>query len=221
MSRKPRLLDAFCGAGGAARGYVFAGFDVRGCDHVEQPNYLRSGASAFVRADAIEFIRDHGHEFDVIHASPPCPAYSAATRPDRRAEHPDLVGPTRELLAATGKPWVMENVQGAPMRFAFMLCGSMFGMKVRRHRLFESSVMMFTPPCRHHLQPVTLSVTGTGYGGKHKRNGMKPAGIEEAREVMGVGWPMTIKELSNAIPPAYTRWIGERLLTILSTEERP
>jgi DNA (cytosine-5)-methyltransferase 1 len=211
----PRLLDLFCGAGGCSVGYSRAGFDVVGVDIKPQKNY----PFEFVQADALQYLADHGQEFDAIHASPPCQHYSAATRDVNRENHPDLVAECRELLERSGKPWVIENVMGAPLSgFSAVMCGSMFGMKVRRHRLFETSFLMLSPPCNHAAQPVVLSVTGTGYGGKHKgHNGTKPSGVVEAREVMGVDWPMTIAELSNAIPPAYTFFVGKQLMNVLGS----
>ncbi len=213
MARRPRLLDLFCGAGGCSVGYHRAGFKVVGVDIKPQPNY----PFEFHQGDALEFLERHGQDFDAIHASPPCQAYSAATAGKNRENHPDLIGPCRDLLTLTGLPWVMENVSGSPLAgLSAVLCGSMFGMKIRRHRLFEASFLILTPPCNHAAQPVVLSVTGTGYGGKHKgHNGTKPSGIVEAREVMGVDWPMTIRELSNAIPPAYTQYVGNQLLAIV------
>ena len=148
----PRLLDLFCGAGGCAAGYVRAGFEAHGVDLADQPRYLLSGASSFTRADALEYVQAHGRGYDVIHASPPCQAYSKATawRGDR-SRHPDLIAITRELLEATGRPWAIENVPCAArhMRSPVLLCGTMFGLRVRRHRLFELSAgFLLTPPRR-------------------------------------------------------------------------
>ena len=148
----PRLLDLFCGAGGCAAGYVRAGFEAHGVDLADQPRYLLSGASSFTRADALEYVQAHGRGYDAIHASPPCQAYSKATawRGDR-SRHPDLIAITRELLEATGRPWAIENVPCAArhMRSPVLLCGTMFGLRVRRHRLFELSAgFLLTPPRR-------------------------------------------------------------------------
>ncbi len=215
-----RLLDLFCGAGGCAVGYHRAGFtDIVGIDLVHQPRY----PFAFVRMNAIKYLLQHGHEFDAIHASPPCQRYSVATSKQEQSGHPDLIGPCRRILTATGRVYVIENLTRSPLlSSSVVLCGSMFGMKVRRHRLFESNVLLSAPRCRHDLQPVVLSVTGSGYGGKHKGHGAtKPKGIDEAREVMGVDWGMTIKELSQSIPPAYTEHIGKQLLAHLATDLPP
>ena len=156
---KPRLLDLFCGAGGCSVGYSRAGFDVVGVDNRPMPRY----PFTFVQGDALEYLAAHGGEFDAIHASPPCQRYSvlAAMHPDR--EYPDLLQPARELLEASGKPWVIENVETAPMEreanlfgFGVLLCGSMFGLGVprgylRRHRCFETSFPVPQPACDHFL----------------------------------------------------------------------
>ena len=203
--KRPRLLDLFCGAGGAAAGYTLAGFDVTGVDHAPQPRYPLSGAVEFVQADALEYLAGHGREFDVIHASPPCQRYSKATpwRGDP-ADHPDLLGPTRDALAANGRSWVIENVeQAAPwMRCPVMLCGSMFGLRVRRHRLFELSAgWLLVPGCRHRPGDYCFD-----HGAK------QPESVY--RDAMGCHW-MTVHEARQAIPPAFTEHIGRQLLTHL------
>jgi DNA (cytosine-5)-methyltransferase 1 len=145
MSR-PKLLDLFCGAGGCSVGYARAGFDVVGVDNMPHPDYP---FPMFV-ADAIEFIEDGWIEagnFDAVHASPPCPRYSVATPSAARDKHPDLVAPVRELLRATGLPYVIENVPGAPLDTPILLCGSMFDLGVRRHRLFETNAPALQPEC--------------------------------------------------------------------------
>lgn len=209
MSR-PRLLDLFCCAGGASMGYYRAGFDVVGVDIERQPNY----PFPFHQADALTFPLDG---FDVIHASPPCQDYST-TASLHDVEYPRLVEPVRERLQATGLPYVIENVQGAPLVNAIRLCGSSFGLGVRRHRLFEIHPMPIgVPPCAHHLQPEPIDVTGTGGARSGPRldggggNSRKPQNLAHARQVMGIGW-MSRAELSEAIPPAFTEWIGDRLL---------
>lgn len=207
---RPRLLDLFCCAGGAAMGYHLAGFEVVGVDVRPQPRY----PFAFVQADATTFPLDG---FEAVHASPPCQAYSAATPEDGRRRHPDLVGPTRERLIASGLPYVIENVVGAPLRNPVMLCGSSFGLAVQRHRLFETNFPVWGVPCAHHLQqarryPATrpgrgrsrvVQVNGNG-GGEAKRAELWAA-------AMGIDW-MIKAELAQAIPPAYTRHVGEALL---------
>ncbi len=218
---KPRLLDLFCGAGGAAMGYHRAGFEVVGVDIAPQPNYPFD----FYRGDALTvlgFIGDWDEKFDAIHASPPCQAYSHvrnAVWPDR--EHPDLIPAVRDLLEATGLPWVIENVPGAPLRDPILICGSMFdpALEVKRHRLFEANWSLEPPmwPCRHKLWyprfPATrsrrsgfasvVSVYGHG-GGLAKEAGLWAHAME-------IDW-MTKREMAEAIPPAYTELIGSQLL---------
>lgn len=221
---RPRLLDLFCCQGGAAMGYHRAGFDVVGVDIEPQPRY----PFEFVQADALEYLVDNWRNFDAVHASPPCQAYSdMKSAPNARAGHPQLIEPTRTRLAATGLPWVMENVEGAPLANPVTLCGSMFGLGVpgyqlRRHRLFEAStgVLIRTPECAH-----SGAVIGV-YGGHVRsrsdyRGGADFAGQDRpalGRQAMGIGW-MTMDGLSQAIPPAYTEFIGTQLLDHLSLSQ--
>lgn len=212
---KPRLLDLFSGAGGAARGYQLAGFHVTGVDIAPQPRYA---GDAFHQADALEFLAEHGREFDAIHASPPCQGYSklAAMHPGR--DYPLLIEPTRELLVKTGLPYIIENVEGSPLprhpqlngTWGFCLCGSMFGLGVergflRRHRLFETSFPVPQPLCRHRGPAVGVYGHG-GHTGKHRMLYRK-----EAAEAMGIDW-MTRDEMCEAIPPAFTLYVGGFLL---------
>jgi DNA (cytosine-5)-methyltransferase 1 len=213
---KPRLLDLFCGAGGCSVGYARAGFEVVGVDINPQPRY----PFEFHQADALEFLKAHGREFDAIHASPPCQRYSEVTRciPGRAQKHPDLVDPTRELLQRSGRQWVIENVPGAPLRDPLLLCGTMFGLRVIRHRLFESSVFLWSPgqQCWH---PQRGKVGGTGVRGKKPGDWISVAGsptVAVAGPAMGIAWPMSRKELANAIPPAYAEFIGKQLLSALT-----
>lgn len=222
MSR-PRLLDLFSGGGGAAMGYHRAGFDVLGVDINRQPNY----PFPFVQMDAIEYVKALWREqqrgnpvpFDVIHASPPCQAYTrkAADWGRKRnhwIEHPDLVAPTRTWLVALNRPWVIENVPGAPLNAQLMLCGTMFGLAIRKHRLFESSesLPLAPRPCSDH------SECYNPWQGKGRS-------AAKLREAMGIDWlPISggasrkagyTGDLFNAIPPAYTEWIGTQLLASL------
>jgi DNA (cytosine-5)-methyltransferase 1 len=206
-----RLLDLFCGAGGAAMGYSRAGFDVVGVDLVAQPHY----PFEFHQGDALEWPLDG---FDVIHASPPCQDYSvlAAMHPER--EWPRLIEPTRQMLLEVGVPWVMENVDTAPLakqatldgRFGVELCGSMFALGVergylRRHRLFESSLPVSQPPCSHRGRAVGVYGHG-GHTGKHRM-----LYRAEASQALGIDW-MTRDEMTQSIPPAYTEFIGRQLI---------
>ncbi len=226
---KPKLLDAFCGAGGCTRGYQDAGFYVVGVDIKPQPRYI---GDEFHQGDAIEFITAHGAEFDVIHTSPPCQAYSEATPTAYRESHPDLIPATRAALQATGKPYVIENVENARVELVnpVKLCGSMFGLPIWRHRYFEiyPPIFLLTVPCNHNRRPIAATInqrarlvevpvlcTGGGDGQRAKRKTHRPRGkVEEIRWAMDIDW-MVQAELTQAIPPAYTRWIGERLIEIL------
>ncbi len=224
---KPRLLDLFCGAGGAAMGYHRAGFEVVGVDIDPQPNF----PFEFYQADAMTWFDFDG--FDAIHASPPCQAYSAGTGKERAAgkRYPDLLPPTRELISATELPWVIENVPGAPMRPDFVLCGSMFGLPgLRRHRWFETSWNGFEMAlaCDHSRNAVT--VVGHGPNSKsplyrERRKRMK-AGEDAEKwwwtmccEAMGIDW-MNRDELAESIPPAYTELIGAHLLAAIPSSAR-
>lgn len=217
---KKRVLDTYCGGGGCGMGYHRAGFEVVGVDIARQPHY----PFEFVQADAIEYIRAHGHEYDLIHASPPCQLYSV-TASLSNGNHPDLVGPTRDALLAVGKPYVIENVEGAPLDNPLTLCGTMFGLQVLRHRLFEiwPNPIWFPPyPCKHD---------GRATGNAHRKDGLRVtasfahgykfltiAGHDflagEARTAMDIDW-MPKSRLAQAIPPAYTEWIGKQLLEML------
>jgi DNA (cytosine-5)-methyltransferase 1 len=211
---KPRLLDLFCGAGGAGMGYHRAGFEVVGVDNRPMPRY----PFEFHKADALEYVAEHGHEFDVIHASPPCQAYSESTPPEFRALHPDLIKPTQKALRETGKPYVIENVEMARAHLVnpLMLCGSMFGLKIWRHRYFEICPIWLMSPmsCRHDFDPILIS----GQGSTPKRNGKRyKSPIAEKREAIKIDW-MTVYEITEAIPPAYTEFIGRQLLQALEVQ---
>ncbi len=198
---RPRLLDLFAGAGGAGMGYHRAGFDVTGVDIEPHDDY----PFALIVADALEVLTDEAFlsDFDVIHASPPCQHYAPVTAwRGNHDDHPDLLGPTRDLLTATGLPYVIENVPGAPMRVDYMLCGSMFGLRVRRHRWFETSHPTYDllPPCDHRgLLPFM-----------HK-------GERAYTDALGCPW-MNNRDGRDAVPPAYTQHIGEQLMAHLTAE---
>lgn len=218
-----KLLDAFCCEGGSTAGYQAAGFHVTGIDLDPRPAYP---GDAFIQGDAIEYIRAHGHEYDAIHASPPCQRYSAATPHHRRDEWPDLIAPTRQALNEVGKPWVLENVEGARRHLdhAIRLCGSSFGLRVRRHRWFESDVLLMPLPCEHAAQGAPIGVYGqhgdlnggVGRPGGTSR-GVKARDLDEARTAMGMPWA-TWRGCVEAIPPAYTEWIGTQLAAHIRQE---
>jgi DNA (cytosine-5)-methyltransferase 1 len=207
-----RLLDLYCGAGGAGMGYHNAGFEVVGVDINPQKNY----PFEFHQADALEFLKEHGHDFDAIHASPPCQRHSAMSncRPGLADEYPDLVAPTRDLLEASGKPWVIENVVGSPLVNPITLCGTMFGRELYRHRLFESSFHMPEPEHPKHVIPA--SKAGHWKPGTVMSVSGHIAPIAKAREIMGIDWTNR-EELAESIPPYFTeyvgRWLGLAALT--------
>jgi DNA (cytosine-5)-methyltransferase 1 len=231
---KPRLLDLFCGAGGAAMGYHRAGFEVVGVDIKPQKNY----PFEFVQGDALEYVQEHGGEFDAIHASPPCQSHSTLKFMPNAREHECFIDRTRELLKATGVPWVIENVPGAPLEArppslfsdvsGVTLCGTHFGLnngthELRRHRLFEASFAIAQPACNHKLSVI-------GFYGDHARtrqrtiagNPNRGGDITERErklalvwELMGIDW-MEWTECCQAIPPAYTEFIGRRLMEELT-----
>jgi DNA (cytosine-5)-methyltransferase 1 len=212
MRAKYRILDLFCGEGGAGFGYHLAGFDVVGVDCKPSSRYPFD----IVSGDALLVLKSRHQEFDAFHASPPCQHYSCA-RTLKGNSHPDLVAPVREALQATGKPWVIENVVGAPLRNATLLCGLMFGLNLYRHRLFESSVILdflLHPP--HHAPVQRL--------GHPLRQGEimqivgHVNGVPQARIEMECPW-MSQWGLSQAIPPRYTKWVGEQLISALDAME--
>lgn len=203
MSR-PRLLDLFCGAGGAAVGYHRAGFEVVGVDIADQPNY----PFEFIQGDALEMLWAHGEwgipaDFDAVHASPPCQFYAGSTAwRGRRENHPDLIAPVQELLRATGLPYVLENVPDARrhLRHPLLLCGTGLGLPFRRHRYFELAWPWpaMQHPCHHRAADYSFD-----HGAK------QPESVY--RDAIGCEW-MTVEESRQAIPPAYTELIGTHLM---------
>jgi DNA (cytosine-5)-methyltransferase 1 len=203
----------FCGAGGCSVGYARAGFEVVGVDHRPMPRY----PFVFHQADALDFAAKHGREFDAIHASPPCQKFSQTRtiHRGRRSEkkHPDLIDPTRQRLEKSGRPWVMENVPGAPLEQSIVLCGSYFGLRVKRHRLFESNVWLMAPgrECYHPPRGSFVQAGRKIEEGDWVIVAGHISGVRLAGKAMGIDW-MTRDELVQAIPPAYTEWIGRQLI---------
>lgn len=219
--RVPRLLDLYSGAGGAAMGYDRAGFDVTGVDIAPQPRY----PFRFIRADALEYVIAHGGEYDAIHASPPCQKYLNLTRVNetlgRANGHPDLIALTRAALMAQSPPWIIENVEGAPLRNPVRLCGTAFGLPLRRHRLFESSVMLFGTVCCHDRFTEPRYWTGWRPNGERRLATVVQVyghggNVGEWAAAMDIDW-MNRRELAEAIPPAYTAYIGAQLLAALTS----
>lgn len=204
---RPRLLDLFCGQGGASMGYNLAGFEVTGVDINPMPRY----PFTFVQTDAVEFVREHGHEFDVIHASPPCQGESLLQAVNNnRDRHPRLIVPTRDALVAAGKPYVIENVVGAKLFAPIRLCGEMFGLSVIRHRLFESNVPLAAPVHVKHRGRVRGWRHGVYHDGPYVAvygEGGGKGTTAEWSAAMGIDW-MTRDGLREAIPPAYTEHVG-------------
>jgi hypothetical protein len=209
VRRRLRLLDLFCGGGGASAGYHAAGFDVVGVDIAPQPDY----PFPFVQADALSVDLSG---FDVVAASPPCQHYSRATPRARRASHPDLVAPVRQRLqtaVAAGliRAYVIENVPGSPLLNPVTVCGDTLRLGVRRHRLFESNLSLAGTPCWHDRPAPPVPVYGS-YGQRGRRP--STSDTDTARAAMGIDW-MPWPALTQAIPPAFTHWLGVQLLTRL------
>jgi DNA (cytosine-5)-methyltransferase 1 len=219
-----KLLDLFCGQGGMAMGYADAGFRVIG---VDSQDFSARYPYGFRQADALDVLRDTDYVkgFDAIHASPPCQAHSQIT-PDRDL-HESLIEPVRDLLAATGKPYVIENVPGAPLRNPVQLCGSSFGLRVRRHRLFEVSFPLVAPPCDHAWQNSDpLFKVRASHRPNAERRWSGVLGVHGGADstdawadVMEIEH-MTMRGLAQAIPPAYAEYIGNRLRRHLIDAER-
>ena len=206
-----KLLDLFCGAGGASAGYAAAGFEVHGVDLKHGKRYPYT----YVRADVLDVLRDKNYldQFDVIHASPPCQTHSI-TQHLRNAQGKttsklDLIPETRAALIESGKPYIIENVPGSPLINPIQLCGSSFGLKVRRHRLFESNMALIGSVCNHKLQGRPIGVYGS-LNDEIPKGGKTAATIDEARNAMGISWAIWT-ELVEAIPPAYTKYLGGQL----------
>jgi DNA (cytosine-5)-methyltransferase 1 len=206
---RPRILDLFCKAGGCSVGYHRAGFEVEGVDIEPQPNY----PFKFTQMDWLEYLETNDlSRFDAIHASPPCHRYSKLNAINKKDHYPDLVEPVRNKLLEIGKPFIIENVVGAPLRDPIMLCGTMFGLKVFRHRLFESNVFMFEPPHpKHDGSTGTHRWPYVPINGYLQISGEGNYKFEDGCKAMGIDWMKTKEELNNAIPPAYTEWIGQQL----------
>jgi DNA (cytosine-5)-methyltransferase 1 len=226
MSR-PLLLDLFCGAGGAAMGYHRAGFDVIGVDISPQPHY----PFGFVQADALEYLAWADlNVFDAIHASPPCQAYSAYRRRGSGVggSHPKLISAVRKALVKIGLPYAIENVPGAPLLESVQLCGSSFGLDVRRHRLFETwfpasrQAVPWEPAepmmCNHGWQtPRFPPASNRTRLRSTVEVGVRRIPLAVQQKAMGIDW-MTLPELSQAIPPAYTEYLGKQLLQAAGDE---
>jgi DNA (cytosine-5)-methyltransferase 1 len=224
-----KILDLFCKAGGCSKGYNVAGFEVVGVDILPQPNYPYN----FIQANALEILRDKDfiEQFDFIHASPPCQHYtkvqmlSQARNNGKYGEHPDLIGPTRELLIATGKPYVIENVAGAPLINPIKLYGSQFkNLYTQRERWFESNIPLHEPEIPHKKMNTPSAGNGIGEDGSISicgSGGVRGLNSKQIRlywgfALGGIDW-MTRAELAEAIPPPYTEFLGKQVISLLKT----
>jgi DNA (cytosine-5)-methyltransferase 1 len=209
-----KALDLFCGAGGASMGLHQAGFNVSGVDINPQPRYPFN----FVQGDALVYPLDG---FDFIWASPPCQRYTMAQNAAKNAHnHPDLIPPIRERLRQSGKLFVIENVVGAPLENAQMICGLAIGLRVKRHRLFESNAFFLVPGCGDHSQDYFVIF---GHEVRNRRHGVtagRKNKIAEGRKAMGIDW-MTRAELSEAIPPLYSEIIGQQIIRQIAAGKPP
>lgn len=208
---KPKCLDLFCKAGGASMGYHWAGFDVTGVDIQPQKHY----PFKFIQADAFEYLESHWQEYDFIAASPPCQKWCNHNKNNGHKNYPDLITPLREILLNLGKPYVIENVPRAPLFNPVMLCGSMFPeLRVYRHRIFESNISIDT--LVHY--PHDDNTPQAGHGGISAKGFISVSGhfsnVAYAQEAMGIDW-MGQEGLREAIPPAYTEFIGRQIIKAL------
>lgn len=221
--RRPKILDLFCCAGGAAVGYAQAGFDVIGIDIKPQPNY----PLPFIQTDALTLDPKFIALFDAVHASPPCQSYSdLAKRNGNADEWPRLIEPIRDMLIRSGLPYVIENVEGAPMLDPVVLCGTMFPeLRVLRHRLFEANFTILPLEHKKHPKVHTFDRRKSHFGKTNEwKDFVQVTGggnctIAAARDAMGIDW-MTKNEINESIPPAYTKLIGEQLLLHLADAEQ-
>ena len=207
-NERPRLLDLFCGAGGASRGLQQAGFHVTGVDINPQPHYC---GDAFIQADALDVPLEG---YDAYWASPPCQFATSLLLPDDRAKYPNHIPTIRQRLRATGKPYIIENVSARVLYIPVMLCGQMFGLRVLRHRWFESNMGLLVPPHeRHngHTSTGDLAAYHTFAKARYITVAGHAFNLPDGRVAMGIDW-MTRNELAQAIPPVYAEYIGGALL---------
>jgi DNA (cytosine-5)-methyltransferase 1 len=209
---RPRIVDLFCGAGGSAAGYQQAGFHVTGVDIRPQPRYR---SDAFYQADALEFPLDG---FDAVHASPPCHDHTPLSALVGKDDTGWMLAATRDRLAASGLPYVIENVPGARMRRDLNLCGAMFGLRTYRHRWFELSWFVMQPGHPPHLVRTSTKKRRACWDAGLHVSVTGDVGVYVGSQAMGIDW-MTGDELSQAIPPVYTAFIGAELLNHLTREE--
>jgi len=208
-----KLLDLFCGVGGASAGYAAAGFDVTGIDLKHGKRYPYT----YIKGDVLEYLQDLDflRSFDVIHASPPCQTHSITQHlrnaQGKKTSKVDLIPQTRQALIVSGKPYIIENVPGSPLIDPIQLCGSSFNLKVRRHRLFESNVPLKGSICNHKRQGRPIGVYGS-LNDQIPNGGKTATNIAEGRQAMGIEWAIW-SELVEAIPPVYTEYLGAQIVS--------
>jgi DNA (cytosine-5)-methyltransferase 1 len=198
-------------------GYQRAGFFVVGVDLKPQPNY----PGEFHQDDALDFVRKNIQYVDAVHASPPCQLHSVTAsiwRSKGTKPHPELIAPTRKFLDTCGKPWVIENVPTSPLIAPLMLCGQMFGLELYRHRFFETSFPIEQPSHPPHIAPL-CDMGKAPKPGEYVQPVGHFSGVSQARSAMDIHW-MTRDEMAQAIPPAYTEYVGKRLLQVLADSKR-
>lgn len=213
-----KALDLFCCAGGVSDGLRRAGFDVLGVDLEAQPEYPHP----FVQANALEYYDNQLRHFDFIWASPPCQGFTAyRRRPGHVKPCVNLIPQTRELLKRAGVPYVIENVPGAPLENPITLCGSMFGLDVKRHRIFECSFPVTPPACDHSVwTPRFPQATNRTNKRKTVEVGVYRIPLETQRKAMGVDRPVSLHKLSQMVPPAYAEWLGLQARAFILTQKR-
>lgn len=217
-----KVLDLFCGKGGATRGYQLAGHHVVGVDLLDSAGYI---GDDYCQGDAVAYALAHAREFDFVHASPPCQGFSTCTPDVHRAKYPDLITPIRRILTDAGVPFVIENVipaiKAAPMKRHLVLCGEMFGLRVIRHRVFEfGNIPALLSPTHLPHNPGGTKGAGRRSRGTYSAegyyfgvygSGADRGSIREWQDAMEIDWMTQRHELAESIPPAYTRYIGERV----------
>jgi DNA (cytosine-5)-methyltransferase 1 len=203
-----KVLDLFCGAGGASKGYQLAGFEVVGIDIKKGKRY----PFQYIQKSVLELTPEDLEPYDLIHSSPPCQLFSATRHlrnaQGKKSDKLDFIEPTRKLLIESGKPYIIENVVGAPLMDPVRLCGSSFGLKVRRHRLFESNMPLKGSECDHKAQGRPVGIYGS-MRDEIPNGGRTAKSMDEAKDAMGIDW-MIWGELVEAIPPAYTQYLGNQ-----------
>jgi DNA (cytosine-5)-methyltransferase 1 len=225
LKKQYKLLDLFCGGGGAAQGYIEAGFDVTGIDCYKHKHY----PGKFIQAPALWYLRHHGHLFDAIHASPPCQHASKSTSiaKSKGKSYPDFIPRSRHFLARFSCPTIMENVPGAKIRPDLLLYGTMFNLLVLRKRIFEINncfiLQAGIPPKNGSVRGGDYySIFGKGSWKKSKTDLYPKHRLKTVREswanAMGIKTKMNERELAEAIPPAYTYYIGKQIINYLDYE---